>query len=61
MQGKFSMTVIEDCGHVIQEDQPQAVAKALLHLINALRVPLRYDEEIVVTSVSGKKILINNR
>lgn len=55
------MTVIEDCGHVIQEDQPQAVAKALLHLINALRVPLRYDEEIVVTSVSGKKILINNR
>ena len=53
------MKVIEDCGHVIQEDQPNAVAKALLQLIVALRVPLKYNEEIVVTSVSGKKIVIN--
>jgi protein phosphatase methylesterase 1 len=29
MQGKFSMRVIHDCGHVIQEDQPVQVAHSI--------------------------------
>ena len=29
MQGKFALVVIENCGHVIQEDQPRQVAEAV--------------------------------
>jgi len=59
MQGKFQMIIIEDCGHVIQEDQPAAVARAFRDLIHKLKVPEKYNEQMYVTSVSGKKILIN--
>lgn len=59
MQGKFSMLVIEDCGHVIQEDQSGAVAKAFRDVIARLKVPLHSNEQMFVTSVSGKKIIIN--
>jgi protein phosphatase methylesterase 1 len=30
MQGKFKMVVIDNCGHVIQEDRPEAVAQAFM-------------------------------
>lgn len=44
MQGKFQMKVIEDCGHVIQEDQPLAVARAFKELVNKLRIPSAFEE-----------------
>lgn len=59
MQGKFQMLVIEDCGHVIQEDQSGAVAKAFREMVTRLKVPLQANEQMFVTSVSGKKVIIN--
>ena len=30
-----------------------------MHMLQALRVPTHYEEQMYVTSVSGKKVLIN--
>lgn len=59
MQGKFQMVVIEDCGHVIQQDQPAAVARSFKQLVTKLRIPAAFEEQMYVTSVSGKKVMIN--
>jgi len=53
------MVVIEDCGHVIQEDQPAAVARSFKTMVTKLRIPANFQEQMYVTSVSGKKVLIN--
>ena len=59
MQGKFKMVVIDNCGHVIQEDQPQQVANSLRSLIATLKVPINFNDQMYVTNVAGKKILIS--
>ena len=53
------MVVIEDCGHVIQEDYPSSVAKSFRNLTEFLKIPLNYTEEIYVMGPGGKKIVIN--
>ena len=34
MQGKFKMVVVENVGHVIQEDNPEAVAHVFLQFLD---------------------------
>lgn len=58
MQGKFSMKVIHDCGHVIQEDQPAQVAHAIQEFIDVFKFPTDYSEQRFIINASGKKILI---
>lgn len=53
------MVVIDNCGHVIQEDQPQQVANSLRSLIATLKVPVNFNDQMYVTNVAGKKILIS--
>mmetsp|Transcript_1702 Transcript_1702/g.1162 ORF Transcript_1702/g.1162 Transcript_1702/m.1162 type:complete len:123 (+) Transcript_1702:454-822(+) len=60
MSGKLKMVVIEDCGHCMQEDQPRRVAEVFLEFIHTFRIPVKFKEQMFVTSVSGKKILINH-
>ena len=43
MQGKYEMKVIADCGHVIQEDQPQALVNLMDHLVKRRRIPTEYN------------------
>ena len=38
MQGKFQMKVIYDVGHVIQEDNPGAVAETIIKFLDTFRI-----------------------
>lgn len=58
MMGKFSLKVIHDCGHVIQEDQPQQVASSIQEFIDTFKFPTDYTEQRYIINASGKKILI---
>jgi hypothetical protein len=53
------MVVIDNCGHVIQEDQPLQVANSLRALIATLKVPVNFGDQMFITNVSGKQILIS--
>lgn len=44
MQGKFSMKVVENCGHVIQEDNPARVAELINEFIAVFKFPEEYDK-----------------
>lgn len=59
MQGKFALTVVGDCGHVIQEDQPQKVVEGVQSWMQSLRIPADLEEQMFVMNASGKKIFIN--
>lgn len=59
MQGKFKMVVIDNVGHVIQEDRPAAVAQVFLEFLNKFRIPTQVKEQLVITTVGGKKVVIN--
>ena len=39
MMGKYRMVVIDDCGHVIYEDQPAKVAQAFTDFISTFKIP----------------------
>ena len=43
MQGKYEMKVIPDCGHVIQEDNPQALVNCIDFLIKRRRIPTEWN------------------
>ena len=60
MQGKFKLTVIENVGHNMQEDNPKRVAESFMHFLEQFRIPEKYATQMVVTSVSGKKIVISH-
>ena len=57
--GQFLTTVIPDCGHVIQEDQPKDMFTALDWFIKRNMIPVNYTEQVSITSLSGKKIVIS--
>ena len=59
MQGKFKMVVVDNVGHVIQEDRPDAVATVFKQFLDKFHIPASFKEQMVITSVSGKKIVIN--
>jgi len=42
MQGKFKMVVVENVGHVIQEDNPQAVATVFKQFLEKFHIPAAY-------------------
>ena len=44
MQGKFKMVVIDNCGHVIQEDRPEAVAQAFMQFLEKFHIPANFKE-----------------
>ena len=58
MQGKFSMKVIHDCGHVVQEDQPAQVATAIQEFIDTFKFPVDYTQQHFIINAQGKKIFI---
>ena len=59
MQGKFKMVVIENVGHVIQEDNPEAVAHVFLQFLEQFKIQAKFKEQMVITTISGKKVVIN--
>ena len=59
MQGKFKMVVVENVGHVIQEDNPQAVATVFKQFLEKFHIPAAYGQQMVITTISGKKVVIN--
>jgi protein phosphatase methylesterase 1 len=58
MMGKYKMVVIDNCGHVIQEDQPAKVADSFVDFMTTFRIPEKFEQKIYITSVSGKQVLI---
>jgi len=42
MMGKYRMIVIDNCGHVIQEDQPVKVADVFIEYITTFKIPVRF-------------------
>ena len=59
MQGRFKMIVIDNVGHVIHEDRPEAVAEAFQKFLSQFKIPALHKEQMVVTTISGKKVVIN--
>lgn len=60
MEGRFSMVVIEDVGHSIQEDNPARVVEVLKEFITKFHIPEKYNEKLIVTTVSGKQVVIGS-
>ena len=60
MQGKFKLVVLDNVGHVIHEDQPRKVAEVFHQFLDQFKIPTKYAEQLVVTSVSGKKVVISH-
>ena len=60
MQGKFKLVVLDQVGHAIHEDKPRQVAEAFHNFLSQFKIPTEYSEQMVVTSVSGKKIIISH-
>ena len=59
MQGKFKLVVVDNVGHVIQEDRPQEVARVFKEFLDKFKIPALFKEQMVITTVSGKKVVIN--
>ena len=59
MQGKFKMVVCDNVGHVIQEDRPELVAQVFHQYIEKFRIPAEHKAQMVITTISGKKVVIN--
>lgn len=60
MQGKFKMVVLDQVGHVIHEDQPRRVAQVFQEFLVHFKIPERFAQQMVVTSVSGKQVVISH-
>ena len=60
MQGKFKLVVLDQVGHVIHEDQPRRVAEVFHEFLAQFKIPAKYADQMVVTSVSGKKVVISH-
>ena len=59
MQGRFKMVVVDNVGHVIQEDRPDAVAQVFLSFLEKFRIQPKVNDQMVITTISGKKVVIN--
>ena len=44
MQGKFKMVVVDNVGHVIQEDRPEAVAEIFMSFLEKFRINSQVSE-----------------
>ena len=60
MQGKFKLVVLDQVGHVIHEDQPRKVAQVFYEFLVQFKIPAKYNQQMVVTSVSGKQVVISH-
>ena len=60
MQGKFKLVVVDQVGHVIHEDQPKKVAQVFHDFLAQFRIPPCYNQQMVITSVSGKQVVIGH-
>ncbi len=58
MQGKFKVEVVPDVGHVIQEDNPKRLATSFRNFMLTFHIHEQADHQDVVTSVSGKTVVI---
>jgi len=54
------MVVLDSVGHVIHEDQPKQVAAVFHDFLELFRIPDKYAKQMVITSVSGKKVVISH-
>jgi len=52
------MKVVENCGHVIQEDQPETVAQHIKEFVEVFKFPAEYDQKFFIVNASGVKIYI---
>ena len=59
MQGKFKMVVVDNVGHVIQEDRPDAVAQVFKQFLDKFQIPANFKQQMVITTAGGKKVVIN--
>ena len=53
------MVVVDNVGHVIQEDNPRAVATVFKQFLDKFHIPAKYGEQMVITTATGKKVVIN--
>jgi len=58
MQGKFKYQIITESGHIVQEDNPKALAKSFKDFIAIFHIHEKADHQEVITSASGKKVYI---
>lgn len=59
MQGRFKLVVVDNVGHVIQEDRPQAVADVFKQFLEQFHIQALYKEQMVIKTISGKEVVIN--
>jgi protein phosphatase methylesterase 1 len=60
MQGKFKLVVFDQVGHVIHEDQPKKVAQSFHDFLAQFKIPAKFNQQMIVTSVSGKQVVISH-
>lgn len=60
MQGKFKYEIIAASGHVVQEDNPKALAKSFRSFALTFHLHEKADHQDVITSASGKKVFIRS-
>ena len=59
MQGKFMMVVIDNVGHVIQEDRADETARTFKQFVDKFRISPSVKAQMVITTISGKQVVIN--
>ena len=55
------MIAIDGVGHVIHEDKPRAVAETFSGFLEKFKIRDKHSEQMVVTTSTGKKVVINQR
>lgn len=51
MQGKFKLCVLEDVGHIVQEDKPKETLNIIDDFIKTFKIPAKYKD---VKPIVGK-------
>ena len=60
MMGKFKLVSFSDVGHVIQEDDPEDLARKMKDFIDTFKIKSKFNEKKVITNASGKQIIIDH-
>jgi len=54
MQGKFKMVVVDNTGHVIQEDRADFVAQVFKQFLDKFHIPTKSRQQMLVKTLSGR-------
>ena len=57
MQGKFKLSVINDVGHIIHEDDPKGTSEVINNFVKIFKIPGSFkDIKPIVAKIQGSKV-----